>query len=766
LVFLTNQYQPNPDLSGDITVSTNLSAGGSPGGDVFIDSRGKIITPANPDAGLFVSTLDTSGSNGEPGGDITLLAIGDIIMPRFSKITSYGSGGGNIILKSASAIIQEEGSVADFDSYIESGVVGGSEPGGDVILEAPSIFLSNFVQNSTYGGDGPGGDLIITADSFTVDSEGALVSTYAVSGDAGNTTIVANSISLNDAVLGSLSESSAGGDAGDVLITTNSFVGTNGGQVISSTGGSADGDDRANAGNVTVTADMITLIGTKSGSDIFSGFSSDVRPNAEGEGGNVTVNTRTLSIQDGGEIRTSTSGMGNAGEIDVTAEESIVMDGSKLSPLDNETVLPSGILSEVRPNAQGDGGVITVKTGQLSVTNGAFLSATTRGTGDAGDIFIEATESASFDGNPGEPLFPSGAFVRVRDEAIGDGGTLKITTPSLSLTNGAQLLAQLNTGAQGNTGTIMINASDSVLLSGVDTGLFSNTEPGTTGDGGNIMIANPELVEIKDGAAISVDSQGSGRGGSVQIMADKLILDNQGAISAETASTDGGNISLNLSDFLLLRRNSRISTTAGTAGDGGDGGNIRVNTDFIVAVDEENSDITANAFLGDGGNINIQATGIFGIEFREQLTSLSDITASSELGISGNVSINDPEVDPESGLVELPADLSDSSNQVVTACAAAEGNSFSITGRGGLPTDPTATIRGQTLLSDLRDFATTEGENLAENPLANSPSPKPDRQAVIVEATSWRINGQGKIELVAALPKESLPQRPISCSKS
>lgn len=766
LVFLTNQYQPNPELSGDITVSTNLSTGGSPGGDVFIDSRGKIITPANPDAGLFVSTLDTSGSNGEPGGDITVLAIGDIIMPRFSKITSYGSGGGDIILKSDSAIIQEEGSVADFDSYIESGVVGGSEPGGDVILEAPSIVLSNFVQSSTYGGDGSGGDLIITADSFTVDSEGALVSTYAVSGNAGDTKIMADSISLNDAVLGSLSESSIGGDAGDVLITTNSFKGTNGGQVISDTGGSADGDDRANAGNVNVTADTISLIGTQSGSDIFSGFGSNVRPGAQGDGGKITISTRILSLEDGAEIRTSTSGTGNAGEINVFAEESIVMDGSVLSPVDNETVINSGILSEVRPEGEGDGGVITVKTGQLSVTNGAFLSATTLGIGDAGDIFIEATESASFDGNPGEPLLPSGVYVRVQEGAMGDGGTLKITTPSLSVTNGAQLQAQLKTGAQGDTGTIMINASDSVVLSGEDTGLFSNTEKNTTGKGGDIMIANPELVEIRDGAAISVDSQGSGEGGNVQIMADKLILEDQGLISAETASTDGGDINLNLSDYLLLRRNSLISTTAGTAAAGGNGGSITIDTDFIAAVDEENSDITANAFEGNGGRIEITATGIFGIEFREQLTPLSDITASSELGISGNVSINDPEVDPESGLVELPADLTDASNQVITACAAAEGNSFTITGRGGLPTDPTAPIRGQTLLSDLRDFTTTERENQAENPLPNSPSPKPERQTVIVEATSWRINGEGKIELVAALPKESLPQRPITCNKS
>src|SRR3712207_8808007 len=38
---------------------------------------------------------------------------------------------------------------------------------------------------------------------------------------------------------------------------------------------------------------------------------------------------------------------------------------------------------------------------------------------------------------------------------------------------------------------------------------------------------------------------------------------------------------------------------------GGDGGNININADFVVAVPKEDSDITANAFNGRGGNINI-----------------------------------------------------------------------------------------------------------------------------------------------------------------
>ena len=68
------------------------------------------------------------------------------------------------------------------------------------------------------------------------------------------------------------------------------------------------------------------------------------------------------------------------------------------------------------------------------------------------------------------------------------------------------------------------------------------------------------------------------------------------------------------------------------AGTGGDGGNIDIDSDFIVAVPEENSDITANAFQGKGGRVQITAQGIFGTQFRKDETAQSDTTASSRFG--------------------------------------------------------------------------------------------------------------------------------------
>ena len=133
-----------------------------------------------------------------------------------------------------------------------------------------------------------------------------------------------------------------------------------------------------------------------------------------------------------------------------------------------------------------------------------------------------------------------------------------------------------------------------------------------------------------------------------------------------------------------------------------------INSGFIVAVPQENSDITANAFAGNGGNINITSQGIFGLLFSDELTPNSDITASSQLGINGTININTPDVDPSSG-------------------------------RGGLPEDPRQMLRGQIVLQDMRVVA--DFPNKFSGQISN-------RKVPDLEATGWMINQQGQVELV------------------
>jgi len=818
LVLLTNQYRPNLAL---------------PNGSIQVES---IITAADK--------LEPPLPRFELGGDIAIDARGDLSIAANGEILSVGLVGGNVTMNSGTSILFNDSSKIESVSFTPTNGFG-----GDISLTAPTIQLTNKNEIETlYLGSEQGGSINISASLLSLRQGSRINTATSGTGNAGAVSVDADSIVLeNSSTISSETSFVRGGNAGNVAVTTNTLMATDGSQIFSSTAGVG------NAGNVSVIAtESIKLIGTSG--DNPSGIVSAVLPflnipngpffadasdfpalpdalfpmgirRGNGNAGRVSVETGKLVLEDGGQIRTTTVASGNAGLIDVNADE-IEIKGAVLG---SNFPIPSAILSEVEPTSKGQGNDITINTNRLSVTDGGFISASTSGQSDAetgssaGNINIDVTGAAIFDGNKGGDFDPSGVFVGTLAGATGGGGTLTINAASLSVTNGAQLEAV--TESSEDAGKIFINAN-SIRLFGEDTGLFSNAAEGSSGDGGLIEITgnalilkdgaqistdtagtgdagntiinvdnvitimgeqtgifssttsestgnsgsifiDPQLVQIREGGAISVDSEGTGTGGSIQLQGGQLILDN-GRISAESASDNGGNIALSLDNIVILRGGSLISATAGKDSGFGNGGNIQIATPFVVAIPGQNSDITANAFEGDGGNIGISTNELFFIELRD-LTNprevmTNDITVTSDLGVDGIFSLSSPEIDPESGLIKLPDQLADTSNQVVKTCAAAEGNVFTITGRGGVPSDPTAPIRGQTLLSDVRDFAATASEN---QPQAQESVPNPGESTrerrYLVEATGWVKNEQGEIELVAAMPQETLPNQYANC---
>ncbi|MBE9039642.1 S-layer family protein, partial [Oscillatoriales cyanobacterium LEGE 11467] len=178
-----------------------------------------------------------------------------------------------------------------------------------------------------------------------------------------------------------------------------------------------------------------------------------------------------------------------------------------------------------------------------------------------------------------------------------------------------------------------------------------------------------------------------------------------------------------------------------------DGGNITIDTDTLVAL--ENSDITANAQQGFGGRVSILASGVFGTQFRDVQTPDSDITATSELGaaFSGVVTVQTPDVDPGAGLVQLPDNPIDRAAQVVSGCGAYANSQFIVTGRGGLPEDPTDPISPGTVWRDWQNFSAAAETTGKLQVLLPQPSP-------LIEATGWTIDDAGQVELIAAIPSE------------
>ena len=256
-----------------------------------------------------------------------------------------------------------------------------------------------------------------------------------------------------------------------------------------------------------------------------------------------------------------------------------------------------------------------------------------------------------------------------------------------------------------------------------------------SGNSGNLLLNTP-VLQVSDGGVISVDHEGTGNAGFVQIESDEILLDRAGELSASTISGEGGNIILNIRDSLQLRRGSAIDAESFGIGDGG---NITIDSDTIALL--ENSRINANAFEGAGGNIDITTSGLF-------VAPDSQITASSQFGVDGTVSVNNPVVDPASGLVTLSTAPLNPNTQVQNSCAVALENRFAITGNGGLPEDPNQPLQGHTIWRDTR--LSEIQSDLISNPTETEPETSSISTPSFVEATGWRTNSRGQIELVAA----------------
>jgi filamentous hemagglutinin family protein len=683
-----------PSLSvNNGAIISSYTAGNGNAGDITINVRDNTTFSgfgSRLKSGSGVSSFAGPNAIGN-GGDIRIIT-GNLLLKDGGQLSAnnYGQGnGGNIFLDIANTITFDGVAGNGLSSNANTEALNGNA--GNIQIKTGSLFLTNGgrISSSLSEGNGNGGNITINARD-TVKIDGVLKDvTYNIDDLSGKIDI--RSSLYSTLVYGQ-------GKGGDIEITTGSLSISNGAFISGDTAG------RGNGGNITINArDTVTLNGGESGSSSSVstsalrdsiGNAGDIRINArelfikngatlsafgrdQGNGGNIQVKGGMLTLTNGGII--STFANRNAGNINIDISDAVIIDGI------------SGALSSLSAGGVGKGGDIQITTNFLTLSNGGQLVATSFGKGNAGDIIVNAGDAIRIDGVSSNGRL-SGAFSTLEGEAEGKGGNISLTTGSLFLTNVGVVNA--STFARGDGGNITIDARDRIFIDGISTtgfssGVFSAVSPVAVGNGGNINLTTDSLFLNR--GVISSSSVGQGKAGDINISSGLTALDNQGLIIARTNSSDGGNINLTASDRLILRNGSQISTTAGTAQSGGDGGNITIDSRFIIAVPEENSDIAANAFTGTGGKVEINSQGIFGIESQTKPTEKSDITASSELGVSGVININAPDTSSiQNGFSEL-SPVIDTNALIANSCISRgtkrQENSFTITGSGGLNTN-------------------------------------------------------------------------------
>jgi filamentous hemagglutinin family protein len=741
----------------------------------------------NIGSGGLVATSTTGRGN---AGNINVSVVDGISVTGGGQLQAgtFGQGDAGSITLNAGGRISIDGQDAEGSPSLITNLVSGtsSGKGADILIQAESLSLSNgSLLATTTIGQGDAGNLDIrTTNGISIAGNSGILTATDGQGDGGAIRLVAGT----SVFLGGESQLTTGtrgqGNAGNINVRTTDGIFVTGGSLIQATT-----IGYGNGGNINLQAGgQVALDGNSS--QITSAVSPNTDPLAQGNGGNINLQAQTLALSNGGLISANTASNGDAGNINLSIQNAVNLSGD--SSIDSST---AGI---------GNGGIIDLTTRSLALTSGGQISAAVvrgqdgalGGQGRGGTIRVNADRvNISGFGSAGSP---SGLFTLTQAGTAGPAGDIFIIASNFEISNAGVVAAGTNNIAQGgnitinanqfsalgggqiitasqssgNAGTIQLNVTGAAVLAGQEanfqqriaqlqqsqnltdvqqqqdlgssdrqgiSGLFAGTSPNSTGNSGNVQV-NANQLTLSDGATITVDSRGAGNGGNLNIQTGNLLLENGASLNAATASGEGGNIALNVGNLLQMRQNSLISAQAqGT----GNGGNLDLNTRFLFATG--NSDIVANAFAGRGGNIQITAQGIFGIQVRDSLTSESDINASSQFGADGVVELNTT-IDPSSGLEVLPFLVVDVSGLIAQGCRAEEttASRFVMTGRGGLPTNPSDLLSNEPILNDL-------GQALASSPPTDAPVQKSQAEPPqpIVEAQGWVVRPDGKIVLTA-----------------
>ncbi|GAA6622456.1 beta strand repeat-containing protein [Scytonema sp. NUACC26] len=385
---------------------------------------------------------------------------------------------------------------------------------------------------------------------------------------------------------------------------------------------------------------------------LLSNISSDVSFDGVGKGGNVSINTRELFLNNKGQISADTFGIGDGGNI-------FIQVSGKISLSNTNNIDFTQISNTVSDKARGNGGTINIQARDLLLDN-ASINSYTSGQGNAGTISIKVQDTLSLtngsrfsgstqpgmEGNGGDIDIQTGKLFLDSDSEFaastngqGNGGNIIIkATDTISITNRSNILSTISDTGVGNAGNINVFAK-SFFVSG-DSSIF-NSNLGGKGNAGNILINTKENTSFTGGSYLSASTSGEGNAGNIKIQAGGAVTFSgrgerlsSGIFSGvlETGVGNGGDIEIVASSFELSNDTDLTTLSFGK----GNGGNVLITTLGDTTIKDSSNIATFIGKEGNAGKIAIRAGGDVSIS---GISSLYSILYLNAVGKGGNIEI-------------------------------------------------------------------------------------------------------------------------------
>jgi filamentous hemagglutinin family protein len=504
-------------------------------------------------------------------------------------------------------------------------------------------------------------------------------------------------------------------DGGVIDIQANAISLTNGATINGNTEGTGKGTDI-----LLHAVDSLKVIGENSEakrSAILSrsGIFSELTDDNLGNAGKIDLEAKNILFKDGSVISVSTYGGGKGGNIRLKASELVAVVGEGR---EDGTAIAVATYGETG----GDAGSLLIEAQNISFTDGAYMTSTTKGKGQGGNVTLKASDTVIFEGESSNGIASFIVSVTTfKGDGAGNAGTLLIEANNISFTDGAEINS--NTYGKGNADTVTLHANNMLKLTGVSkdgkaSQIYVTTDG--TGNAGNIFVTAQDVL-LNDGAYIISTSFGTGKAGNIHVHATGKITiagaSKRGWGSAISADSNpkkegiiggqGGNITIE-ADKLVLKDGGHIaaSSIAPKGIQSSQGGNISIRVQGAVELSGVNpygenedgfsSGIYARSIgvgnnAGDGGNITLQADSLMIREGAVIISSTNnnakggniDIDVRGAITITGDAS-NIPLREPAKSQLEYLQDFSPNDyNQSTSGIYAGSSSSSAQAGAGG-----------------------------------------------------------------------------------
>ncbi len=435
------EFQANPgDNPPLLTVSSpiGLQLGTNPGNIALNGTR--LEVPTDQQLTLVADNLAIAGAQlTTPSGTIDLNAQ-TIALSSGALLDVSGEAGGQIQIRSRELTLTDQSRIlADtLGNGTGRGITLGNGTGRGIDITTERLQLSDraLISASTFG-SGTGGNL-------TIQATDAVVMTGDNSFNQTLDRLFNREITRPDDIgTGIFSLTFGTGNGGNLTLNTPSLQLADSAFISTATFGDGTG------GNMTVNSGTIHLVESELFADNLG----------NGDAGDVTLNAQTLTLENGGAIAASTFGAGLGGTITINVSDSIQARGTSSAGRFN-----SGIFASAYVNATQPAGNIQIQTGQLNLSEGAQIAATTFSLVPGGLVTVTASEiEVSGTSANGQSL----SSIKTQTQAGGRAGNLSLNTRSLIVRDGA--LISTSTLGTGDGGNLTIQATDFVELTGTGT---------------------------------------------------------------------------------------------------------------------------------------------------------------------------------------------------------------------------------------------------------------------------------------------------------